>query len=85
MLYKYLLQELFASPKEGFGIPIHDWLRGPLNDWASALLDEKRISREGYFNPETVTKLWKDHVSGKFNYGHKLWPILMFQAWLEVQ
>ena len=85
VLYRHVPKELIERPKMGFAIPLHDWLRGPLKEWANALLDEKRIAQEGYFNPEPVTKLWKDHVSGKFNYGDKLWPILMFQSWLEAQ
>ena len=59
------------------------WIRGPLREWASDLLDEKRIQREGYFNPELVKELWEQHLSGSYDWTSRLWAILMFQAWLN--
>jgi asparagine synthase (glutamine-hydrolysing) len=84
ILYRYVPQKLIDRPKMGFGIPLHDWLRGPMKAWAEELLDEKRLQREGYFHPAPIRQAWQSHLSGKYNYAHKLWPVLMFQAWLEV-
>jgi asparagine synthase (glutamine-hydrolysing) len=84
ILYRYVPQALMDRPKMGFSIPLHDWLRGPMKAWAEELLDEARIQREGYLHAQPIRQVWQQHLSGKYNHGHKLWPVLMFQAWLEV-
>jgi asparagine synthase (glutamine-hydrolysing) len=83
VLYKYVPQQLIDRPKMGFGVPIDLWLRNELRDWAEALLDESRLKREGFFNPQVVRQQWAEHLSGEFDRCYLLWNILMFQAWLE--
>lgn len=85
VLYRHVSEALMERPKMGFGIPLDSWLRGPLKDWAEALLDENRLRKEGYFNPEPIRLLWMEHLSGKKNWQYHLWNVLMFQAWLENQ
>ncbi len=83
VLYKHVPKDLIERPKMGFAVPLAEWLRGPLKDWAESLLDEKRLHQEGFFNVEFVRDKWLEHISGKQNWSHQLWNVLMFQAWLE--
>ena len=83
LLKKYIPQELFIRPKVGFGIPLDDWLRGSLKSWAGDLLAEDNIKNSGYLKSEPITKLWEEHLSLKSNNCAKLWPIIMWQSWLE--
>ena len=85
ILYKYVPQDLIDRPKMGFGIPIEQWLKGPLLEWADDLLSPSRLRREGYFDADRVTNMWNEHKSGKRRWHYALWNILMFQAWLETQ
>jgi len=83
VLYRYVPKALIERPKMGFGIPVGDWLRGPLRDWGDALLAESRLDDEGFFEPKLVGKCWAEHRSGHRNWQYQLWNVLMFQAWLE--
>jgi len=85
LLDRHVPRELVERPKMGFGIPLDDWLRGPLRDWAEALLDETRLRREGFLQPEPIRETWKRHLAGQASFGYRLWSVLMFQAWLEAQ
>lgn len=85
VLYRHVPPELIERPKMGFGVPLGAWLRGPLRAWAEELLDESRLRREGWFDAPALRRKWALHQGGRFDCAHQLWPVLVFQAWLQDQ
>ena len=83
VLYQYVPKAMIDRPKMGFGVPIGEWLLGPLREWADGLLAPERLRREGIFDAERVTQVWRDFQAGRTNAQYLLWNILMFQAWQE--
>ncbi len=83
LLHRYVPPALVERPKAGFGIPLGDWLRGPLRPWAEDLLDARRLRADGYLAPGVVRRLWAEHLSGRHDRQYAVWDVLMFQAWLD--
>ena len=83
VLAKYVPRRLFERPKMGFGVPIGEWLRGPLKDWAENLLGEQRLTGAGYFNPGPIRAAWQAHLGGAPGLHYALWNILIFEQWRE--
>ena len=84
VLYKKVPKKLLDRPKMGFGIPLAEWLRGPLRDWAESLLNEREMSQQGIFDVQEVRCRWKRHLAGE-NWAYLIWDVLMFQSWLNHQ
>lgn len=79
VLDQFVPRSLIDRPKMGFGIPLGDWLRGPLRDWAEGLLDPRRMSGH-LLDPAAVRALWQEHLTHR-NRAYALWNVLMFEAW----
>jgi len=82
LLHRYVPPALVERPKMGFGIPVGDWLLGPLREWAEALLDPRRLADDG-LEPTAVRTLWDEHRTGRADRQFELWDVLMLAAWME--
>lgn len=85
LLARYVPREITERPKRGFGMPVDQWLRGPLRHWAEELLAESLLRRQGLFDAGRVRRIWEQHQAGWRDYGELLWTLLMFQAWWAQQ
>lgn len=81
VLERHVPRALFDRPKMGFGVPVGDWVRGPLRDWAESLLDERAMREDGLLDVDTVRASWQRHLEGTGVEQHRVWTVLMFQAW----
>lgn len=78
LAYRYVPQKILDRPKQGFGVPIDSWLRGPLKSWAEDRLYDKTLFDRIALDQSAVLALWKMHCSGERNVHPLLWAILMF-------
>ncbi len=83
VLERYVPPKLTERPKKGFAVPVSDWIKGPLREWAEHLLDETRLREQGLLVPKSVRRAWQQHLSGWQDHDTLLWSLLMFQAWHE--
>jgi asparagine synthase (glutamine-hydrolysing) len=87
LFMRELLSELVPArlvdrPKQGFSVPVGRWLKGPLRDWAEALLDERRLRSEGFLAPQSVRRKWAEHLAGTHDRQNEIWSAVVFQEWL---
>jgi asparagine synthase (glutamine-hydrolysing) len=83
LLYREAPEALFERPKAGFAVPVGEWIKGPLRDWAEDLLSAERLRRQGWFDAAMIRRRWQQHLSGQRDSTPALWAVLMFQAWLD--
>jgi asparagine synthase (glutamine-hydrolysing) len=86
---KWLLKKAFAEEipanirsrgKQGFSIPVGQWLRDELHDWSQQILMENKFLSE-IVKPKAIEKIYDEHRTGKVNHGKKLWALLMIALW----
>lgn len=83
-LGKQIPPALFERPKRGFTPPVGAWIRGPLREWAEALLNPNSLHACG-LEPGPVRRVWADHLTGEGDHAARLWTVLMLAAWREKQ
>jgi len=83
VLYRHVPRAMVERPKKGFGVPLAAWLRGPLRDWASDLLDPVALRRDGLFEDRAIASAWSEHVSGRRDRHNDVWPVLVATQWLR--
>jgi asparagine synthase (glutamine-hydrolysing) len=77
--------EVADAPKQGFSIPIHQWLRGPLRDTAEELLSENALRSIDVLEPAAVRTVWHDHLAGRRSRGWELWGLMVLSAWYRTR
>jgi asparagine synthase (glutamine-hydrolysing) len=83
VLYRHVPKNLVERPKMGFGIPLGEWLRGPLRDWAETFLDERRLRDANLLDAARVRQYWQEHLDGRRNWQYLIWDVLMLETWRE--
>lgn len=81
VLYRHVPRLLLERPKQGFGVPIGAWLRGPLREWAEDLLQPTELADGGLLDPMPIRAAWARHLSGAEDLQYPLWVVLIFQSW----
>lgn len=83
LLSDYVPDSLWSRPKMGFGIPLREWLRGPLRDWAETLLSTEALEAHQLLPTESLREKWKNFLTATTPDHYELWNALMFQAWYQ--
>ena len=78
---RHVPEKCIYRPKEGFSIPIKNWLGTQFLPLMQDLLKVEDIKSQGLFQPETIERLKKEHLSGVANHSHILWSMMVFQDW----
>ncbi|MBA3014366.1 MAG: asparagine synthase (glutamine-hydrolyzing) [Desulfobulbaceae bacterium] len=85
VLYRYVPKALIERPKMGFSVPVREWLKGPLKNWAYDLLHSNNIGALCGVNRPYLEKVWHQHQEGSHDHSHKLWALCVWMAWDEQQ
>jgi asparagine synthase (glutamine-hydrolysing) len=82
LLYRHVPPALIERPKSGFGVPLGRWLRGPMRDWAEALLASPALEAAG-LDAVAVRRRWQEHLRGTHDWTAALWSVLMLLGWRD--
>jgi asparagine synthase (glutamine-hydrolysing) len=74
-------QEILSRKKQGFRLPIAEWLRSQLRGTAEDLLLGPTATRRGYFKKSELETLWRDHLSGHRDNAHQVWSLILLELW----
>lgn len=85
LAYRHIPMELIDRPKQGFAVPLGQWLRHDLRDWAADLIGDLDGPCAGYFDDAAIRQRWQEHLSGNWDWHRSLWSILMFLSWYRAQ
>jgi len=85
VLYRHVPKAMVERPKKGFGVPLAQWLRGPLRDWAEDLLDPVSLKQDGLFEAAPIARAWQQHCLGASDRHNDVWPVLVATQWLRAQ
>jgi len=82
---QYIPRELTVRPKMGFALPLAEWLRGPLRDWAESLIHASPPFEECMLKGQVVQSLWEAFLAGRTELTDRVWCLLILKGWLESQ
>jgi asparagine synthase (glutamine-hydrolysing) len=75
---KHLPENVQGRGKQGFGVPVGAWLRGPLSTWAEQLIGDQLAE---WFEPAVIDRLFEEHRSGRRDHGKRLWALVALAVW----
>jgi len=79
----FLPQKILTRKKMGFGVPVSRWFRNELKEYMYEILLDPRSLKRGYFKEESVERLLRDHVEGRYDHSSKIWSLLFLEIWFR--
>ena len=83
LLYRHVPQDLIERPKQGFAMPLDDWLRDALRKWAFELITDQELLAKLGLNGQVIANLWQRHQDQRVNAGKELWTLIMLLQWAK--
>ncbi|MGH7966389.1 MAG: asparagine synthase-related protein, partial [Candidatus Binatia bacterium] len=80
---RHLPPQISQGKKQGFNVPIPGWLRGELREVVHEVLSPRRLQEAGFFNPQAVSAIVRDHEEMRTDYSRNIWGLLIFMLWYE--
>lgn len=85
VLFRYIPRQLIARPKMGFSVPIAQWLREDLREWAEDLLGLLDNAKFAFLEKRPIRSAWSQHLAGTCDHSQRIWTILMLLSWMETR